>query len=543
MIRGTITKPNYFKPLNANKQSSPYYIVKNNGLLALPGDIVEAELLKPNFGSNQLPCCLTKIVKRSRTLYIGIVSNVKPFQVVLLNHDIVFSLQFTSWPISSELKPGKQIVVNLGLTWADYVCDVGCYTTDEIIAKVFQLEHNQCPVPSPLQIDDSKTLDLTDLYTFTVDSAKSTDLDDALSIDSVNHKIYVHITDVSRYVPMYSPLDQRLLERQTSYYLSGTVFHMNPAEIVNLCSLDPNQTRYAVSFVLPYDPVTNLIDYGKITHTRSKITSKKRYTYEEANTSDHPDLTLLHKLFIVNRKPKMISNVTDDISLVTKSPNKTLFLFAEDDWNLCIEYYMVTVNSYVSETCYKAFVPCIHRKHPEPNYPDSFMEAKNLNLDHNVYPPELSLLLCILQLALSYYSPSEVGHFGLNKTFYTHATSPLRRYVDLVVQRILVGDARYNAKQLELVCELANKSRTKRNQIGETEIILADLKIRKVGQRVKGILTSIKRTHCNVYLIDQTKIVSVDIPVGLCMKTLSFVELEVSETFHKVVYKIVKSEN
>ena len=553
MIRCILTKPNKCKPLFDKTKDQTYTITKTNNLVAFIGDTVDIEPQSQmpttypnvrNFKRNPnipFPCSLVKICKRSRQFYVAIVCNLKPFQVVLLNNDTILSLQFPVWPISSTLHIGKRIIVQLGITWADYVCDATCYTTDEIATKLFQLEHNFCPVPNPITVNDSQTLDLTHLTTFTVDSAKSTDLDDALSIDPTKNLIYVHITDVSRFIPAGSLLDQRIMERATSFYLPETTFHLNPHEIVKMCSLDPDQVRYAVSTIIPYDPVTYSIKMDQITHTRSRIQSYRRYTYEEANSSLDPHILLLNTIYLKNKQEKIIDNIIKaEGCKPTNSPTKTIKLYPENDWNLCIEFYMVLVNQYVSHYCFEKFKNTIHRKHPLPQNQEEFDFIKSLMKESQSldYPAEMWLLLQSLCMELSYYTPNEVGHFALNKPFYTHSTSPLRRYVDLVVQRVLVGDATYSIHQLEIVSDIANRQHAKRRQIDDTVLALKDLERKKVGMTLTGVVTRVSRNTVNVYLIDETRLVKVDVPTNLTIKQFSFVRLTVSEVFNKVIYKV-----
>ncbi len=321
--------------------------------------------------------------------------------------------------------------------------------------------------------------DLRDMEIFTIDGDDTKDIDDAISIEKFvngHYKLGVHIADVSYYVKEGSPLDNEALERGTSVYLVDRVIPMLPHELSNgICSLNPNVDRLAISCVMEFDSTARLVDYEIFP---SVIRSRIQMTYKNVNSilekNVVPDgyepyvnsLKLMADLASILRKAKIKRgyldfNVDEAKILVDENCKPVEIKIRERGVgeNL-IEDFMIAANECVASHIYFMNLPFIYRVHevPEEDKIRSFLSfIGNLGyqisgdikdtrpttmqrlLKYLADKPEYkilsSLLLRCMQKAV--YKPENLGHYGLASTCYTHFTSPIRRYPDTTVHRLL----------------------------------------------------------------------------------------------------------
>ena len=327
-------------------------------------------------------------------------------------------------------------------------------------------------------IKDRKNL--TDKLIVTIDGIDAKDLDDAISVEISDDGYYllgVHIADVSYYVDKDSKLDMEAYKRATSIYLGNMVIPMFPNILSDdVCSLNPNTLKLTMSCFMKIDGEGNLVDYEI---TPSYIISKHRLNYDDINllfdkkeTTYNYDKELKEMLFLALRlsnilKKKMVND--GYISLTTYEP---YFIF--DDKNnvidikkrvqgkaeSLIENFMIMANNTVASAIYYMQLPFVYRVHPKTtdkkykilkeslamlgiNIPNlkSGMSNKmvqdilNLTKDSDISNIVNDTILRCMQKA--YYSVENVGHFGLGLDNYCHFTSPIRRYPDLMVARLL----------------------------------------------------------------------------------------------------------
>jgi ribonuclease R len=319
--------------------------------------------------------------------------------------------------------------------------------------------------------------DFRDVCTFTIDPEDAKDFDDALSIrhlETGNIEIGVHIADVEHYVKSGTELDKEAANRATSVYLVDRTIPMLPEVLSNdLCSLRPNEDRYAFSVIIEFDKNFNI---QKTRITKTIIHSDFRFSYETAQNqldeklgSHYTELALLntiakkheeirYKEGALKFESKELRFLLDADLLPTQVIEKKRF-----DTHKLIETYMLLANKIVAKTVYDAKtppVPFIYRTHDEPppdkliefakfcrqlGYPiqienEKVMRASfNTLLERTEGKPEQELLqqMSIRTMAKAVYTGQKTSHFGLAFPFYTHFTSPIRRYPDLLAHRLL----------------------------------------------------------------------------------------------------------
>ena len=321
-------------------------------------------------------------------------------------------------------------------------------------------------------------IDLREEMIFTIDGDDTKDIDDAISIEKLsngNYKLGVHIADVSYYVKENSPLDEEAYKRGTSVYLANTVIPMLPHQLSNgICSLNPNVDRLAISCVMEIDANGEIVDYDIF---ESVIKSNIQMTYKKVNAVLEKNeiaegyepyvesLRLMEELAAILRKNKVnkgyIDFEIDEAKIITNEEGEAIDVVLRErgTGEKLIEDFMIAANETVARHITYMEYPFIYRVHGEPNEEkiNNFLNFVSI-LGHSVhkmkkitpkamqdllaelkdvkeYPILSSLLLRSMQKAV--YDRTNIGHFGLASKCYTHFTSPIRRYPDTTVHRLL----------------------------------------------------------------------------------------------------------
>ena len=328
-------------------------------------------------------------------------------------------------------------------------------------------------------------LDLRDRVIFTIDGDDTKDIDDAISIkkgDDDSYELGVHIADVSHYVKKDSLLDKEAYERGTSVYLVDRVIPMLPHQLSNgICSLNPNVDRLAMSCIMNIDKRGNIVDYDI---RQSVIRSRIQMTYNKVNDildkgivadgyGDYvDDLKLMKELSDILRK-KMVgrgyiefSSNEAKIIVDEKCLPVDIKLREEGTGENMIENFMVAANETVGSFVFYQNLPGIYRVHDKPDVKRltsffDFLAARGYVVKgkrENITSRDLQYILSQLAdkpdakilndmaircQAKAVYSEQNIGHFGLGSRCYSHFTSPIRRYPDLILHR-LVKDYTFN---------------------------------------------------------------------------------------------------
>jgi len=320
--------------------------------------------------------------------------------------------------------------------------------------------------------------DLREEKIFTIDGDDTKDIDDAISIEKLsngNYKLGVHIADVSYYVRENTPLDDEAYKRGTSVYLANTVIPMLPHQLSNgICSLNPNVDRLAISCIMEIDPNGEVVDYDIF---ESVIKSKIQMTYKKVNAVLEKNeiaegyepyvesLRLMEELAGILRKNKVskgyIDFEIDEAKIITNEEGEAIDVVLRErgTGEKLIEDFMIAANETVARHITYMEYPFIYRVHGEPNEekinnflnfvsilghsvhkmkkitPKAMQELLGELKDVKEYSILSSLLLRSMQKAV--YDRTNIGHFGLASKCYTHFTSPIRRYPDTTVHRLL----------------------------------------------------------------------------------------------------------
>ncbi len=318
--------------------------------------------------------------------------------------------------------------------------------------------------------------DLRDVPVVTIDPETAKDFDDAISVHKDSKGFYhlgVHIADVSFYVRRGTALDQEAERRCNSTYFPGVCIPMLPPELSdNLCSLKPNVNRLTASVFMSFDPSGNLTDYRI---ARTVIRSAKRFSYGEAKevldgVKKSPHLGLLKLMvelcLLLKRKRYERGGIEfalpDLVVKVDENGNATgTQVVLYDITHQMIEEFMLKANEVVAKHLTDAGIGLTYRIHDQPAE-ENLREfgiiagAFGFKISDQPAPHELQTLFeealqtpygpylaasYIRSMRLAIYSAENIGHYGLGLEYYCHFTSPIRRYVDLVVHRILFGEA------------------------------------------------------------------------------------------------------
>jgi len=339
--------------------------------------------------------------------------------------------------------------------------------------------------------------DLRNEIIFTIDGEDAKDFDDAVSIrvlDNGNYLLGVHIADVSHYVKENSALDKEAYKRGTSVYLIDTVIPMLPFKLSNgICSLVEGKDRLTMSVEMEITPKGEVVNYEI---NESVIRSVKRLTYTEVNqllekndkeVEKRLGREISEKLKIMAKLAKILRNKRRERgAIIDIKSDEVKIILNKNKWpieiiprkrgiaEILIEEFMIKANETVAEIFDKFDLPFIYRVHEEPE-PEEILELKmylsalgiKAKFPKRVHPGVLQKLLeatedhplrssverlLVRSMKRAMYSEINIGHFGLASYSYTHFTSPIRRYPDLIVHRLLkrfIKSERFVEKQLE----------------------------------------------------------------------------------------------
>ncbi|MDD2505238.1 MAG: ribonuclease R [Bacilli bacterium] len=538
------------------------YINYNNLNGAINGDLVLAELF---YYENDLEGKVIKILKRNIKNLIGTIyfKNKKPiFKLDNEKKSIDIELDFSS---TSNCVDGTKVLVNgikeisknkyLGKVVKiighinDPGVDIKTVAYKYGIYDEFSKETIEQISKIPNQVLSEELIgrkDLTEEIIFTIDGDDTKDIDDALSFKFENniYTLGVHIADVSYYVKKNSSLDLDAYQRGTSSYLADSVIPMLPHKLSNgICSLNPGELRLTISCVMNIDQNGKLHSYDIFP---SYIKSRKKMTYKNVNDiimrnekivgyeSYEQTLKEMNQLAKILRTKKInrgyIDFEIDEPKLVMDE--KGICIGVEkrlrEDGEKLIEDFMIAANETVATHLFNLDLPSLYRVHdvPKSDRIESFLSLvslmghtiigkfKDLNpksmqkiLEQLHDKPEFSILSSILLRSMqkAVYSPDNIGHFGLGSNCYTHFTSPIRRYPDLVIHRLLrefLFDSTINnetiSKWEKILPEIGEQTSLKEQESIEAEREVDDMKMaeymeKHIGDVYNGIISGVTK--------------------------------------------------
>lgn len=395
--------------------------------------------------------------------------------------------------------------------------------------------------PSDAQIEDCLLRgrkDLRKLTTVTIDGEEAKDLDDAISISKLDkgfYRLWVHIADVSEYVTEGSALDMEASTRGTSVYLVDRVIPMLPPRLSNgLCSLNPHVPRLTMTCEMKIDPNGEIVESEVY---ESLIESDARTSYNEINgilfeEKDIEEYRPLYPMFqqmlelkrILKAKRKKrgtIDFVFPETHVDLDDTGKPIDVHAYpiNEIHGVIEEFMIAANEAIAERFAKMEYPFVYRVHEEPDdmkiaefmhVARLFGENRHVNgkvtpkylsdllddIADKEYAPALNQLL-LRSMAKAIYSEKELGHFGLASEYYCHFTSPIRRYPDLYIHRIIKSYLHQQRKQQHfknLVADVAfHSSEMERNSVdaerASVDLKCAEYMLQHVGEKFPGVVS------------------------------------------------------
>lgn len=495
-IRVTGKGVGYFENPNSDVD---FEIQPENLSTALNRDRVVVELTgKELYGRKQAR--VTEIVERHKTEFVGVFEEDAEHSFVVPDDKRMYRDIFVDKSKTSGAQHGDKVQVKI-ISWEDpaksprgevmrVIGKAGEHNT-EMIGIVLE---SGFEVDFPAEVEaeaqawkdryakEDKTKDRRDfssVTTFTIDPADAKDFDDALSInylDNGDFEIGVHIADVSHFVTPGTALDKEAIKRGTSIYLVDRTIPMLPEILSNdLCSLNPSEPKYAFSAVFVMDKNARVKDrwFGK-----SLIESDKRFTYEEAQEildkgdgQFYKELKTLNNLALKLREEKFrkgaIEFETEEVKFVLDDLGKPVKVYKKErkDTHKLIEDFMLLANREVATHMHGAYqgnprAAFVYRIHDAPDRDKiinlaTFVKALGFELknkDGETTAEDITKMLkavegspaemliktaAIRSMSKAIYSTSNIGHFGLAFEYYTHFTSPIRRYPDLMVHRLL----------------------------------------------------------------------------------------------------------
>ena len=479
-------KKNQYKVID--ESSSRSYRISNKEIhKAFPGDEVECSITPRGWAiiekviSTNTKDFVGKVIKSGK-YYKAIPIGLESYSAVRIQGKIPKSIlknKMAKVVLSNQDEPNKPTK-----GFISYLFNEGDLEkkADEIAISKFQLRTNwEKPIIRELRniIKNSKRnkkqrKDLTDKNFVTIDGKNAKDFDDAVYAEKDtkgNFNLYIAIADVSHYVKLNGSIDNEARKRGTSIYFNKKVIPMLPELISNeLCSLKPKEDKDCLVCKIQLDDKANIID---AVFFEAKINSKARLAYEKISSSfENNNFNNLYSdsLEIINTIFKLLKSNKEkrgalELDLPTKVPlikKEKVKKFLEIDRNkaqMVIEECMLIANICAAQLLKKSMLPSIFRVHPKPEPAriadlKNFLRTKRFNVDlnENIKVEDLSKLINlarnkeereiismqILQsLSLAFYSSKETEHFALAYKAYTHFTSPIRRYPDLVVHRTI----------------------------------------------------------------------------------------------------------
>jgi len=537
--------------------------VDTNG--AMHGDRVIVRPAKPTEDSKSPEGKVIRIIERANTFVIGTFQNSKNFGFVVpddkkIAYDIFIpreevhgaktndkvSVKITEWPEKRKNPEGKvmEIIGDIEDTKTHIEAillskKVRQFFSDEVIKEAKKVSEEG--------IHDeelTRRRDLRDLVIITIDGADAKDLDDAVYVRKINEAEYmlgVHIADVTHYVKEDRNLDKEALKRATSIYLSDRVIPMLPKELSNgVCSLNPNEDKLTLSCEMVINAEGKVTDYEIF---ESIIRNHYRMTYTDvSNILENDDEELIKKyaeivpmlkdmdvLAKILRKRREVRGSIDfefpETKIITDESGKAIDVtkYERRVSNKIIEEFMLVCNETVAEHYYWLNMPFVYRIHEDPEDEKMYEFGKFIhNLGYTlkgqgIHPKELQQLLLKIKgtkeeaiinnmmlrsLRKAVYSPECSPHFGLAATYYCHFTSPIRRYPDLQIHRIIksqikgrISEESMNklSARTGLVAEQSSKMERIADEIERdtNKIKIAEFMSDKIGEEYEGVVSGV----------------------------------------------------
>lgn len=535
---------------------------------ALNGDIVLVKIIEDGTKNKTREGKIIKILKRGIDKVVGTFKNSRNFGFVVpddkkISTDIFVSkkkfnsakdndkvvVKITKYPENGKNAEGEIIEVlgSIDQAGVDMLCLIREYNLPYEFPEFVQEEANE--ISEEIEKKDiPNRVDLRDKTIFTIDGEDAKDLDDAVFVERLengNYKLGVYIADVSYYVKEGSKLDKEALTRGTSIYILDRVIPMLPKRLSNgICSLNAGKDRFTLSIEMEIDSMGRVISSNIF---KAVINVKERMTYTDVNKileNSDKEVCKKYEKYIDNFKlmaelAKILENrrsvagsldldipeskiVLDDNGKAI-SVGKYELSFA----NTIIEQFMLTANETIAEKFYWLEAPFVYRVHEVPDM-EKITELNKFLFNFgykikgskdNIHPKEFAKVLeeikgkpeemvvstlILRTLKVAKYENENKGHFGISSKFYCHFTSPIRRYPDLFIHRIISMylENGYNISEnykeeynkiAETVADISSEREKLAKKVERDSIDLkkAEFMMDKIGEEYDGIVSSV----------------------------------------------------
>ena len=556
---------NYGFVILKDKNLTDIFVSEKNLNTAFDGDRVEVSLFAQRKGKNK-EGQIVNIIERKRKEIVGILRKSKSFYFVEPDETKIHRDIYVSSKKLNKAVDGDKVVVSK-IEWeqaqlnpegviTEVLGKAGTYDTEiASIAREFGIRYkfNKAVIQTAEgltnRISESeieKRLDFRNKNVFTIDPKTAKDFDDAVSIeklDNGNFSVGIHIADVSHYVNPGNPIYKEAEKRGTSVYLVGKVIPMLPEVLSNgICSLVPNEDRLTFSVIVEFTPDGNQVNYQI---SKTIINSKRRFTYEEVqeiieNKSGDffKEISLINSLARILRKERTekgsINFSTPDVEFILDDSGSPIDIKIKEsnESHQLIEEFMLLANRIISAHINKdqkhEKTPFVYRIHDLPNEekiqefakfvqslgysfsPDGVSNSSQIQqLLESVKGTEEEAVIneiAIRSMAKAIYSTQNIGHYGLGFKHYSHFTSPIRRFPDLIAHLLIhdfinkVGSKKFGVKRLEEICE--HSSLMERNAINAERLSIKLKQIEylqnKIGESFNGVISGI--THFGIFV-------------------------------------------
>lgn len=558
----------------SDEDGKSIFIAERNSMHALNGDRVQARLFAKRQGG-ELEAEVINIIERSKHTFVGRLNFKKDWAIFVtedrtLSTDILIPLSelhgaqrdskvevaITDWLSSDKIPTGRVLKV-LGKA-GDNDTEMRAILTEYNI----DYDYPQAAIDEAERLSGEITQeqlaqreDFREVPTLTIDPADAKDFDDALSYRDLGdgrHEVGVHIADVSYFVTEGSKIDEEAYARGTSVYLVDRTIPMLPEVLCNnLCSLRPNEDKYAYSCILTLDNAAHVQQYRIC---RTVIRSDQRMTYEEAQDviegRSDTQRAIIQPLFELSQQLR--KRRFDDGAIKFQSQEVRFTLdpkgrptgveeVVDNESHHLIEEFMLLANRTVAEDIGqvrakgKKAKNFVYRVHAQPSeeklmalasFAGKFGYKVNLSGENRQVSRSFNKLLdsvqgkreenlietlAIRSMTRAEYSPDNIGHYGLSFAFYTHFTSPIRRYPDLMVHRLLTryyaGGRSVTKGKLEEQCQHCSEQEQIATQAERDSVKYKQVEYMKarMGQVFDGVISGVaewglyvelKGSHC-----------------------------------------------
>ena len=549
-------------------QEDEIYIAKENSLNALNGDRVLVKIEEEKNKLKKAEGKVVKILKHEKDTIVGRFEYNKNFGFVVpddknFGTDIFISkkncgkarnnhkvlVKIIKYPEKGKKAEGKvlEVLGNVNEAGVDMLSLIKEYKLPSTFPEPVVEEAKKCGNKIN-EKDINGRRDLRKETIFTIDGEDAKDLDDAVKVQKLengNYKLDVHIADVSNYVKPNSLLDQEALIRGTSIYMLGRVIPMLPRELSNgICSLNAGEDRFTLSCTMEindkgdvissdiYKAVINVTERMTYTDVQKILDESDEKVLNKYKNYIH-DFKLMEELALILKNKRLEkgylnldipeSKIELDIDGRVTNIKKYETTFA----NEIIEQFMLTANETIAERFFWLNAPFIYRVHEEPDYEkvqelNKFLFNFGLKIKankDNIYPKEFAKILeevkgkdeekvvsnlVLRTLKVAKYEAENQGHFGIASKYYCHFTSPIRRYPDLFIHRVISKylEENYDVDD-KFIEEYGKQAEERAKQSSERESIAtkveresedikkAEFMENKVGEEYEGIISSV----------------------------------------------------